>query len=439
MIVSIFGRELTTIRIPLSGSVPIPGIIKKLIETPEWQRLLNVKQLGLALNVYPGAVHTRAEHCLGTFALLDRYLERLHTQEEFQKTFSKTKLSALLIAGLFHDVGQPPLSHWADGLMLEDGTVLPSHESKVKEVMLSGESGRLIERELGISPDAVFSLIEGKEPLAQLLSGEMDADRVDFLQRDAYHTGVPYGVSFDVERFVSSLFWESSSSRLALTKKGIHPLLSFMAAYDIMYEAVYVHKTVNALSSMLKKAIRIAHREGLISRGELLQVLNATDSEFEAFLQRKTEKSPEIIKRLLNPLFLKKREIVKLVAEINLGENKLSQKQTLSLEKQLEKETGATVIVEMFLKPLPSPEKILIADTKRGKKPALAAASEFLRFSPFSPISVLRIYTFEEAKEKVLGAVKDYNLHKFYAKSKPFLFESERKIHKFVDTAKGGD
>ena len=191
-----------------------------LVDTPAVQRLRYVRQLGHAFLVYPGATHTRFEHALGAYHLARRALAHLE-ETTGRPPVEPADLLRLKLAALLHDIGHYPFSH-----ALEEAG-LPRHEELAARHLGSGELARRLER-LGTPVETLLPLIQGKSnaPLAGLVAGSVDVDKLDYLSRDAWMCGVPYGV-IDVDRLLASLTVATGAAGrpvLALHDKGLSAL-----------------------------------------------------------------------------------------------------------------------------------------------------------------------------------------------------------------------
>src|SRR6266511_4961489 len=180
--------QFEVVRDPLWNNIRLEPEALAIIDTPAFQRLRYVRQLGHAFLVYPGATHTRFEHALGTYHLARRVLAQLDELEGRRP--DPAEGLRVRLAALRHDIGHYPFSH-----ALEEAG-LPHHEVLAERQLASGE---LAERlaELGAPAERLLPLIRGtaREPLAGLVSGSLDVDKLDYLSRDAWMCGVPYGVS----------------------------------------------------------------------------------------------------------------------------------------------------------------------------------------------------------------------------------------------------
>ena len=222
------------VRDPLWNNIRLEAEALAIIDTPAFQRLRYVRQLGHAFLVYPGATHTRFEHALGAYHLACR----------------ATKEREIQVAALLHDIGHYPFSH-----ALEEAG-LPPHERLAARHLGTGPLASAVER-LGISTDSLLKLIQGTSasPLAGLVAGALDVDKLDYLSRDAKMCGVPYGV-IDVDRLLTSL--TVSAKGVELHAKGMAALESLLFAKYQMYRNVYWHHAVRSATAMFKRLVRRA-------------------------------------------------------------------------------------------------------------------------------------------------------------------------------------
>lgn len=213
-----------------------------IIDTPQMQRLRFVRQLSLAYLVYPSAHHTRFEHSLGTFHLTKILAGRLFEDE--------AKQQLLRLTALLHDIGHPAFSHLPENVIFE--RTGKYHEKIGEEKISSGEIARVLEGK-GISPKELLRM--HKSPFAKIISSELGTDRMDYLLRDAYFTGVGYSL-VDAQRLLFSLAFERGE--LMLLEKGVLAAESLLVSRYLMFNAVYNHHAVRIAGAMLEKALRIA-------------------------------------------------------------------------------------------------------------------------------------------------------------------------------------
>jgi len=243
---------LEVVRDPLWNNIRLEPEALALLETPALQRLRYVRQLGHAFLVYPGATHTRFEHALGAYHLARKALTLL---EESGHRLDRADARRIALAALLHDIGHYPFSH-----ALEEAG-LPSHETLAERHCTNSSTGDALAK-IGIPPAQLLPLIQGeaREPLASLVSGALDVDKLDYLSRDAWMCGVPYGV-IDVDRLLASLTLTAGSGgrvTLALHEKGVAALESLLFAKYQMYRNVYWHHAVRAATCMFKRLVRTA-------------------------------------------------------------------------------------------------------------------------------------------------------------------------------------
>jgi uncharacterized protein len=245
---------------PIHGVVVLSGPFLELIGDPAFQRLWGIRQTGLAHLVFPGANHTRLEHSLGTYWV---------GQAMAQAVGLPPEAAATVAAGaLLHDLGHAPLSHTLDGPLSECLGV--THEARSRAIVTGTGPGRLDDPEAtpsripeileahGIDPARVADLIDppkGRERapvLRQLLHGAIDADRIDYLQRDAHYTGAAYG-AIDAARLLATV--QVHRGRIAFAEKGRHAVEGFLVGRSLMYSTVYYHKTVRSAEVMAEAAV----------------------------------------------------------------------------------------------------------------------------------------------------------------------------------------
>jgi HD superfamily phosphohydrolase len=237
---------------PVHGPIPLDGVALALIGTPEFQRLWGVRQTGFAHLVFPGANHTRLEHSLGTYSVAARFASHL--------ALEPAEARRVTVGALLHDLGHGPFSHSLDGPM---GEVLGhGHEVVSRELIEGTAPGRRavvpkILRRHGLDPGDVADLVDppgrrGTSWLSGLLHGAIDADRIDYLQRDAHYTGVAHG-AIDAVRLLDTL--RVLGGRLVFAEKGRSAVEGFLVGRALMYSTVYFHKTVRAAEMMAQAAV----------------------------------------------------------------------------------------------------------------------------------------------------------------------------------------
>src|SRR6266705_675896 len=236
-------------------------LMMRLIDTPEFQRLRRIKQLGLGLYTYQGAEHSRFTHSLGAFHLMTRVLDRLGEKHEI----GADDRTAARAAALLHDVGHGSFSHVMEKVLGFQ------HESWTVKVVLSEETeiGRLLASYSAELPADVAAIIEGKfQPaaLAQLVSSQLDVDRMDYLLRDSLMTGAKYGL-YDLEWIINALQIDEAGDRIYVAARGIFAVEEYLQARYYMFRQVYFHRTLRSAEAVLNSALSRARL--LIERGNL--------------------------------------------------------------------------------------------------------------------------------------------------------------------------
>jgi HD superfamily phosphohydrolase len=241
---------------PVYGFITIPDeILFDVIEHPYMQRLRRIMQLGLSHLVYPGALHTRFHHVIGATHLMSLAIETIR-KKGFEITIEEER--AVLLAILLHDIGHGPFSH-----ALEYDIVNNVSHEKISGYFiqeLAKEFGDDLERAL-----LIFKNTYSKPFLHQLVSSQLDMDRLDYLNRDSFYSGVSEGI-IGSDRLIDMLTVHDGN--LVMEEKGIYSIEKFIVSRRLMYWQVYLHKTVVAAEFMLIHALRRAKE--LIMRGDVL-------------------------------------------------------------------------------------------------------------------------------------------------------------------------
>ena len=230
---------------PVYGFITVPyGILFDLVEHPYFQRLRRIKQLSLTHYVYPGALHTRFHHALGALHLMQRTIDVLKSKGT---KISPEEEEAVCIAILLHDIGHGPFSHTLEGTLIDI-----SHEEI--SALFMEELNTEFEGKLSLAIE-IFRNKYPKKFLHQLVSSQLDMDRMDYLNRDSFFTGVSEGV-IGYDRIIEML--AVHENELVVEEKGIYSIEKFLIARRLMYWQVYLHKTVLSAELMLIQVLKRA-------------------------------------------------------------------------------------------------------------------------------------------------------------------------------------
>lgn len=240
---------------PVYGFLTIPSkLILKLVSHPYFQRLRRIRQLGLTDYVYPGALHTRFHHALGAMSLMATTLDNLRAKGH---KISKKEYEAALIAILLHDIGHGPFSH------VLESTILKGVHHEDMSILLMESLNEEFDGKLGLAID-IFTDRYERHFFHQLVSSQLDMDRLDYLQRDCFFTGVVEG-NVGVKRILKML--DVHEDQVVVEEKGIYSIENFLTARRLMYWQVYLHKTTVSTEQMIVQLMERARL--LASRGEV--------------------------------------------------------------------------------------------------------------------------------------------------------------------------
>lgn len=246
------------IRLPPETDIAVTARVMRIIDTIPFRRLKNISQLGLVALVYPGANHSRWEHSLGVYRLALRLLNRLSTDERFCQLVSNEQAELFLLGALLHDIGHWPYCHPLEDMALPE---IPRHENLARELICQGPIAERIEHDWKLQPNAVADLIapdrksRRADLLYNMLSGPIDIDKMDYLVRDSFHAGVPYGKNFDQQRLISSMCLGENEQELAIVDKGRTAAEMMVFARYVMFSEVYWHHAVRSGTAMLQRAV----------------------------------------------------------------------------------------------------------------------------------------------------------------------------------------
>jgi uncharacterized protein len=261
------------IRDPLWGNVFLSPGLERIASSTPFAKLGRIKQLGPAFLVYPGATHTRRAHSIGVFHMAKRLAGALAAKGQLDFC-TRRGLSSYLVAALCHDLGHFPFAHSLKELPLE------AHEALTARELLA-EPLRGLVLAAGADPDMAAAIVDEGRPEAGMdsgslrelrffrgmLSGVLDPDKLDYLNRDAFFCGVPYGLQ-DSD-FILQRVAVGPSDRLAIEERGLMSVEGLLFSKYLMYRSVYWHKGVRAATAMIKKAVFLALGERVLLSDEL--------------------------------------------------------------------------------------------------------------------------------------------------------------------------
>jgi uncharacterized protein len=251
----------SSIRISPERDVPVTPRVKRIIDTAAFRRLSSISQLGLVAYVYPGATHTRFEHSLGVYFNAIQFVTQLETNALFRSAINEEDVCCFLLAALLHDIGHWPFCHAIEDLGLPN---VPRHEILASRLVLQGELAERVGNDWQLDPKRIIDLLnpdksaqntQASSILSSMLSGPFDIDKMDYLERDSVHAGVPYGRNFDRHRLIRSLCINPEKNAIALSEKGKTAIEMMIFARYIMFSEVYWHHAVRSATAMLQNVV----------------------------------------------------------------------------------------------------------------------------------------------------------------------------------------
>ena len=392
-------NKLKIINDPIYGFIHIPStLVFDIIEHPYFQRLRRINQMALSYLLFPGAKHTRFEHVLGCVFLMQKTVEMLRFKGV---QISDKEAEGLYIAILLHDIGHGPFSHAMEHSIVEG----ISHEEISLRFMQ--ELNKVFNGKL----ETAIAIFQGTYPrkfMHQLISGQLDMDRADYLKRDSFYTGVAEG-NINSERLISML--NVRNDELVVEEKGLYSVEKFLIARRLMYWQVYLHKTSVAAEQIL---IRLLNRaKELVQQGQKLTMSTA----LAFFVKNKISKDnfsqevlemfarlddtdiisamkewqfyPDAVLSKLSKMLLN-RDLPKIKVRLNdFEEQKIKRLQKLSLAKGIdEKDMKYFVFTGVMTNRAYNPEKEIIKIlTKNGRVVELSKTSEAINLEPLSQVT----------------------------------------------------
>ncbi len=346
------------IRDPVHGLVKLSKKEIAVINTGTFQRLRRIRQLAMAFLVYPGALHTRFDHSIGVMHIAGRICDRLRHLEP--KSITDEDVERIRLAALLHDIGHGPFSHVSEYLLDRYGRPGARDGKSAREKIHEKVTVDIIKKDPEIEEilsdeerKFVVKMIQGKETRdfrRDIISSDLDADKMDYLLRDSYFAGVQYG-KYDLEKIIESFrVWKSKNeSYLAMSDEGIYALEQLLLAKRHMTQQVYRHRVRSISDAMIVRGIELAIRDGNQELKRLYQYKKTSkfiknyvqyhDEQLIAILRKcKQEKACSIFKRLYG------RKLFKMIGELPLKNEstaikrllfKMGDKQKEQLEKQI--------------------------------------------------------------------------------------------------------
>lgn len=369
------------IRDSVHGNLYLDEFEVRLADTPQVQRLRRVKQLGFTNLVYPGANHSRFEHSIGTMYTASKIADSVGLNDHEKKM--------LRACALLHDTGHGPFSH------VSEGVLNTTHENLTSKVIKETQIADILSEKFNTKD--IIDLINGKGRLGQIMSGDLDADRMDYLLRDSYYTGVAYG-TIDIERLIHSMKLEDI---LIIGQKGVQAAESALIARYQMYPSVYQHHTTRIINSMFRRCMKWMFESEIV---DLDNIYRYDDIDIISIARAQKGNINDIIKRLDN------RDLFKSVFSIKLSDLeepkdvfRISERKIQRIELEIAEDLGSPpeyTIIDIPEYPFFNEMRTLVAvEDERvtlSEISSLVSALKNLRFN-YADIS---IYIPEEYSEK---------------------------------------
>ncbi|MFC4269357.1 HD domain-containing protein [Polaribacter marinivivus] len=399
-------NKLKILNDPIYGFIQIPNsLIFDIIEHPYFQRLRRISQMGLSNLVYPGANHTRFHHALGCIHLMQKAIRVLRFK---QVEISKDEENGLLIAILLHDIGHGAFSHALEHSIVDN----ISHEEISLKFM------KKLNKEFDNKLSLAIEIFEGKyhrKFLCQLISSQLDIDRLDYLRRDSFYTGVTEG-NISSDRLIAMM--NVKNDELVIEQKGIYSVEKFLIARRLMYWQVYLHKTglvaENMLVNVLKRAKELANKgEELFATKPLKYFLynqineeNFSDETLKMFSKlddydilsaiKEWIHHPDKVLSLLSEMIINRKLFRIEIQKEEISKEKQEKKKTKFLEKIniSEKEVNYFVFTQKISNQAYSLEKPIFILNKKGKLIDISKASDQLNLQALTKPVIKHIFCY---------------------------------------------
>lgn len=416
------------VRDPVHGYIGMTDVEKQVIDTLPLQRLRGIKQLSVTYITYPGADHSRFSHVLGTMHLAGQIAENLRRSV----SLNDDEWQMVRLAGLLHDVGHGPFSHSYEEILVKYRNL--NHEQMGREVLEKSELSDVL-KSCGFRPAEIIELTFGKpkcekQYLRQIIASQVDADKMDFLLRDSYFTGVEYG-HIDVNRLIQAM--EVIKNEIAIDLKALYALEAFMIARYEMFLAVYYHHSVRAGAVMLHKAMDYAHELlGLTTFKNVDEFLCLDDPSLMTHLRELNSKNVDAADRASAEkardmtMRLDRRELLKMAyqRDVHVKDEyiaKLLSDEAVRHQKEVEIAQKAGINPEYIVVDVPTLDSIpyypreidpmevpVFRTTSRGEKEPVQLSSYSRLIDVLKGyVDIIRVYTLREHREQVERVAKE--------------------------------
>ena len=390
---------------PIHGYIEFDKMKRSLFDTPQMQRLRRIKQLGFSNFVYPGANHSRFEHSMGAMHLASVFAGIQRENAEAASELEKDGLDEIIVASLLHDIGHGPFSHATEKL-IEQYT--RKHHDDVRHIISNNEVGDVL-KDNGFTPSKIAKHISGETPISQILSSEIDVDKMDYLARDMHYTGISSG-SVDYVRLLNHM--EYYENKLVLDAGAIRAAESLLVSRYWMNVSVYYHHVSRIAESMCSHACADLLERKCIRPEEFARL----DDIGLTALMREDEGFAGEISRRLDERNLYKRALYEGLDAVGNGvfEHRKNIKRVETEIAENARVDPEYVIIDIPSKPELAEMKALIME---GNMKKLTDASHFIQVLGNAQVSnwKMGVFTPKEHLEAVSKAAADY----FNVDSKP--------------------
>ena len=383
------------IKDPVHGYIEVSGDELRVIDTYAVQRLRRITQLPFVYLVYPGARHSRFDHSLGCMYLAGEFAKSLGLDDYRRKV--------MRLAGLLHDIGHAPYSHLFETLLEESGS---SHELMTARILREDDELAEAIEGCGVSVKDVLEVLEGETPESTVISGPIDADKLDFLLRDAYFTGAPYGL-IDVRRII--LRSRLMNGKLAVNVNAVGAVEEMALARYQNFVNIYFHHTARAAQILFLSGARIMDDVSRLSELSVREYLSLDDYTIWCAM-KSDERTRWIIDRI------ERRRIPKVAFELRLKEEEVPREVLEDPEEVVERIASLARVPENrvwidtpYITSLPFKEsgKILFYEDFYGELKPVDYSSPLLEFTS-RIYGIIRVYTDREFLDRVRRASEKY-------------------------------